>query len=463
MHSRHSLDIPPTAYLFDTGRQKGHWSRTCEPGYGKRRSVVAGWAADSGSTTTHEPASPATAIKMPMAARTSRRMHAVTLLLLLAPLAARAQLSSLPDLNTATETSTSAQTTGQATQTGGGTQTQGGNTDQTSSTQKAGTLVTNAPDLTSTSDSTADLRTALTGTYTESNFGIITGNDGPTIAGVGIPTIVVPWTAGAPYMQKSSLPEGTFFIAVGAVLAFFGACILLWRGMVAWSINRSVKRTALASMQLNEKQPRSGLNWRSSSGNNGYNRVSTGGKGSLYKDAGAMSTVSLDNLTAAGKHKPQNLFFSPTMQAAQNRDSVHRNSGYMPSGYYASPAASQAAGGMPMTTVGGLAPGHGHSNRYSAMSGQSGYSPPSSPGLPPQSRGSTIAPRDTRSRDGLRAPQGRDGYSSNRNSAYLHGQPSTSSLMVGSNSVSDLAPSRAPSAYLEELMDNHGNGPRERF
>jgi hypothetical protein len=285
-------------------------------------------------------------------------------------------------------------------------------------------------------------------------------------------------------MQKSSLPEGTFFIAVGAVLAFLGACVLLWRLLVAWSINRSVRRTALASMQLNEKQPRAGSYWRSSSNNNGYNRVSASGKGasSFYKDVGGASTVTLDNLTSAGKATkqnfrdsvterhtssnapPANLFFSPTAQAAQNRDSIHRNSGYMPSGYYASPAAAQAAGGHTSTTIGGLAPGHGHSNRYSAMSGQSGPSPPPSPGLPPQSRGSsTIAPRDTRSRDGLRAPPSRDGLSSNRNSGYLYAQPSTSSLMVGSNSVSDLAPSRAPSAYLEELFDNHGNGPRERF
>lgn len=399
-------------------------------------------------------------------ARTSRRMQALTLLLLLAPLAAHAQLTSVPNLSSTG--TTQAQTTGKTT---------GGNS--ATSNSQSPVKLTNAPTLNAgASSSDGGLRTALTGTYTQSNFGQITG-DAPTLAGVGIPSLVIPYTAGAPFMRKSGLPEGTFFIAVGAVLAFLGACVLLWRGMVAWSINRSVKRTALASMQLNEKQPRSGLNWRSTSGNSGYNRVSTAGRGSFYKDAGAMSAVSLDNLTATGKQKPHlntavserhvsggnappaNLFFSPTAHATQNRDSMRRSSGYMPSGYYASPAAAQAAGGMPSTTIGGLAPGHGNSNRYSATSNQSGYSPPSSPGLPPQSRGSTIAP--PRSRDGLRGPPSRDGLGSNRNSAYMHGQPSTSSLMVGSNSVSDLASSRAPSAYLEELFDNHGNGPRERF
>jgi hypothetical protein len=172
---------------------------------------------------------------------------------------------------------------------------------------------------------------------------------------------------------------------------------------------------------------------------------------------------------------PSNLFFSPTAQAAQQRDSSQqykRSSGYMPSGYYASPS-SHAAGGNSNIAIGGnLAPGsYGNTNRYSAASAPS---PPSSPGLPPQSRhsnrgsaGFRASSRDglrASSRDGLRAPPSRDGLGSNRNSAYLYTQPSSSSLMVAhQSSASDLAGSRAPSAYLEELFDNHGSGPRERF
>jgi hypothetical protein len=162
-------------------------------------------------------------------------MHLLTLLLLLAPLAARAQLSSVPNLSTAgdTQSSTSAQTTGKTTQTNDGTKTTQKN--DASSTQ--GTFkLTDAPKLsTGSSSSSADLRTG--GTLTESAFHL-TGL--PTIAGAGIPTLVIPFTANAPFMQKSSLPEGTFFIAVGAVLAFLGAGVLLWRLLVAWSINRSV-------------------------------------------------------------------------------------------------------------------------------------------------------------------------------------------------------------------------------
>src|SRR5690606_10387613 len=48
-------------------------------------------------------------------------------------------------------------------------------------------------------------------------------NDMPTLGGVmpNYPAPTVPPTQNAPYMQQSSLPEGTFFIAVGAILGFF--------------------------------------------------------------------------------------------------------------------------------------------------------------------------------------------------------------------------------------------------
>jgi hypothetical protein len=297
---------------------------------------------------------------------------------------------------------------------------------------------------------------------------------------VGIPTLYIPYTADAPFMQKSNLPEGTVFIAVGAVLGFLGACVLMWRGMVAWSINRSVKRAALASIRGSEKNGGSSA-W---GGSTGYAPA----KGALYKDVG--SSLSLDALTSAGKPlkhdgkrdstPPAGLFFSPTSQATPGHaNNPNRNSSYLPAGYYASPNA-QAAGGASSTTVGGgLAP----YNRHSTL----GPSPPTSPVIPPQSRGSTQYRAS--SRDGLRAPASRDGYNSVRNSfmdgtprggarnstygGSQHGfymQPGDSSLMVdvgahasGRSSGDNLPGSRAPSAYLDELFDNHGNGPRERF
>lgn len=338
-------------------------------------------------------------------------------------------------------------------------------------------ILTNAPDLstatetTSSSSATSDSSSSFVTTGGSSTTGsaIISLSDLPTIAGAGIPTMVIPYTANAPFMQKSNLPDGTVFIAVGAILAFFGACVLLWRGLVAWSINRSVKKAAIASIRGSEKN--GGSTW---GGSSGYNPV----KGSHYRDY-AGSVMSLDHLTSSGKPMkphfrdsdvkrdstpPAGLFFSPTASAGINRD-ANRSSSFLPAGYYASPSA-QPAGGAGSTTIGGgnIAPYARHS--------QVGPSPPSSPGLPPQSRGSTTYRAS--SRDGLRPPRSRDGYGSARNSymdgtprhSTIYGQPSSSSLMVGTGggvSSESIAGSRAPSAYLEDLFENHGYGPRERF
>lgn len=416
-----------------------------------------------------------------MAPASRRLVQAAALLLVLAPLTVHAQLTDVPDLSTATNTGdgTSAQSTGQTSAESTGDETTG-------RTTGTGVQPTATTDNGNGDTSTGFVATATDGTASVTDAPSLTTSDGtsvfqpitnaPTIAGAGIPELFIPWTAGAPFMQKSSLPEGTVFIAVGGVLAFLGACVILWRGMVAWSINRSVKRAALASVGASEKSTWGG------GGGGGYRTVSQK-QPSPYKDAG--SSMSLDQLTSAGKPMkphfrdstierrdtpPADLFFSPTAKVS-NRESMlsHRNSAYMPSGYYASPN-SAAAGGATGTTLGGdgshsIAP---YANRNSYISEPS---PPSSPGLPPTRssgagyRGSRVEPKE-----GLRAPPSREGRRSylsaeprSGHSSALYAQPSSSSLMVGGNSVSDLGGSRAPSAYFEDLLENHGSGPRERF
>ncbi|WPH03631.1 Hypothetical protein R9X50_00651400 [Acrodontium crateriforme] len=268
----------------------------------------------------------------------------------------------------------------------------------------------------------------------------------PTIAGAGIPTIVIPNTANAPYMQKSTLPQGTVFIAIGAILAFLGACVLVWRGVIAWSINRSVKKAALASMLGGSEKLSSA--W----GPTGYQSAKNG----MYKDLG--SSMSLDVLNSNGKNiksqhdakrdstAPAGLFFSPTANPSGGIG-ANRSSTYLPAGYYAAPSA-QAAGGSGATTIGGnLAP-----HRQSVV----GQSPPSSPGVPSRS-----IHRPT-SRDGLRAASRDGGFSSARNS-YMDLNQRSGSLAVGGQNSDELTRSRAPSAYLDEMFENHGNGPRERY
>ncbi|KAI4765429.1 hypothetical protein E4T52_01800 [Aureobasidium sp. EXF-3400] len=281
--------------------------------------------------------------------------------------------------------------------------------------------------------------------------------DLPTLAGATIPDMVIPFTADAPFMQKSSVPEGTIFIAVGACLAFLGACVLAWRAMVAWTINRSVKRAAMASVMASNAKTKYGPG------------------GNLYAMPQG-SSLSLDALTSVGKpvssgspHKenrksaqpkadPSSLFFSPT---AGQRNSAYmpvnqnRSSTYLPAGYYATPGA-QAAGGRDSMILGAAPSLQPTTNRYSRAE----YSPPSS-------------------RDGSRPRSSMNPHSHNRTgsnallnpSHQLYHQPSTSSLAVGygaqqddsSDLGSNMPGQRAPSAYFDDVLQEHGSGPRERY
>ncbi|KAL9528572.1 hypothetical protein SMMN14_07709 [Sphaerulina musiva] len=402
-----------------------------------------------------------------MAKTSTRLMRLIALLLFLSITAVYAQ-ADLPDLATVTNTNeaTSAASTGEPTtaastaESSAETTGDAATTDSTASGGTAAQTTATFPDATSTSSGTTFRLTDL-----------------PTIAGAGVPTIVVPYTANAPFMQKSSMPEGTVFIAVGAVLAFLGACVLLWRGLVAWSVNRSVKRAALASIRGTEKPGA----W----GGGHYNS-----KSAYYKEFEGGSSMSLDHLTSSGKaqkpgkneegHRhssaapPAGLFFSPTAQAS-NRASTYsvdnRGSTYLPAGYYALPSGDAPAGGRNSAVL-----GSSHLAPYARNSYMGGNSP-SPPGSPnPTVPGSRPAsnfyggPGDSRaglrsgSRDGPRSasrgPPSRDGYGGR--GSHLYTQPSSSSLAVG-QSTSDLPGQRAPSAIFDDMLDVHGNGPRERF
>jgi len=244
-------------------------------------------------------------------------------------------------------------------------------------------------------------------------------SDLPTIAGYGIPTMIVPWTQGAPFMAKSSLPEGTVFIAVGALLGAMGAAVLLWRGVVAWSLHRSVKKA-------NEK-----LMMQSTG------KLSKGGFTQSSLALGS-SNMSLDHLSASTRKitrtsmapsvtaaRNSSLFFSPTAGAGQQTsgtyNSMNRSSGMLPSGFYAAPGA--AAPGT--AYVGGNGTGRSTYGRTS----QYNVSPPSSPGLPPS----------------------RGGGSSHGHGIY--NQPSTSSLNLHLPSHAHPG-GRAPSANLDDLFGN---------
>ena len=256
----------------------------------------------------------------------------------------------------------------------------------------------------------------ITGTNANpTNTGKLTGL--PTLsktAQTGIPTYpppAVPPTENAPFMNKSTLPDGTVFIAVGAILGAFGVAVLLWRGIVACLLHRSVERAALAQHAANDKvassfpappAPFYTTADRESSPSLAVGSVSGRGQRRTNRGPIPSSTPSQTNL-----------FFSPTAPGGMG-SSANRDSRFLPSGFYAS--------GTP-------APAHGHGTSISLSN------------LRPSSRGHSAA----------MAPSPPDSPAT-RASPVPRNNFSTSSL--------NLPPTgRAPSAYLDDLLDEQGQLP----
>lgn len=320
----------------------------------------------------------------------------------------------------------------------------------TAATVGASTVsVTSAPDITSSSATVFHL------------------SDVPTIAGYGIPTMVVPWTAGAPYMQSSKFPEGTVFIIVGAFLGTLGVGILLWRAVIAWTLHRSVKKASLgvhhndSMLKLTKQNPANPSTFGGSTLS--VDRLSYAPAGKLSK---AMPSGPNNPATNA---RNSSLFFSPTAGAGAHHPTPgsasggnNRASAYLPAGYYAAPGAATPASGAQMTSVGGAAaalsslnPMHPSNKGYRP---QYDVSPPDSPGLAPSIAPSK--PSTDRMRRGHNSGAGYErvsGYGA-QNAEYQASQMSNLSLPGGAPNGG-----RAPSANLEDLFEHHGNGMSGRY
>ncbi|CZR69168.1 uncharacterized protein PAC_19068 [Phialocephala subalpina] len=327
--------------------------------------------------------------------------------------------STLPNLSTATDA------------TGSGTATTGSGSNTASATTGSGTTAAStgsASKVTITGGSSAATTgsiPSITGTTASSDAGL-TGL--PTLSGAVLPvTVTVPNLANAPFMQASSLPDGTVFIVVGAVLGFMAMSVLLWRGLVAWSLHRSVKRAA-SQQGIDDK--------------NALFRNPGPPPAPFYKYSDRDSTISLSGLghkskksnrpnTAGARESTASLFFSPTAGAAgAGVGAGNRGSNYLPAGYYAA-GASVAGNGQGHVPVGGQGLGHRNDISMSTLRPESqgygrarsmGHSPPDSPGL--------------------HAASGHMASSSTLNLSQGYG-----------------GNERAPSAYLEDLIDGDNTIP----
>ncbi|KAK9486179.1 hypothetical protein V1527DRAFT_423508 [Lipomyces starkeyi] len=170
------------------------------------------------------------------------------------------------------------------------------------------------------------------------------------------PTPIIPVTSNNPFSKESNAPEGTVFIAVGSVIGGIALAILGWRGLVAYSLHKSLK----ASSAAYASEPKG---TGTSSGRGGFFGSKRQNTGAFYA-TGAGSAVSLDQLTSTGRAvnnaRPisayddigmprtgpsfnTSTFYSPTagamgMSAAMGNAlsglSTNRSSTYLPSGHY---------------------------------------------------------------------------------------------------------------------------------
>ncbi|CAK7228773.1 hypothetical protein SCUCBS95973_006994 [Sporothrix curviconia] len=285
-----------------------------------------------------------------------------------------------------------------------------------STAKDTGTTTTVA--ITATGSQSSDTGTipALTSTGTTSKLDLPTLSTTDTAVPT-YPAPSVPPTQNAPFMQHSNLPAGTVFICVGAILGGFGAALLIWRAVVAYLLHRSIARAALAQHIANDKAtfaspaaPFYKYSDRESSLNLGAAGV--GGSSAALSGRGVRRTNR--GPTPSATPSQTNLFFSPTAPGASGLGATsNRDSRLLPSGFYAagtaSPAGAAHGQAINMST---LRPDSRHGRNV-------GPSPPDSPNFGPMR--TNLAGRN----------------------------------MSGSSvSLTRPASGRAPSAFLDDLLDD---------
>lgn len=179
-----------------------------------------------------------------------------------------------------------------------------------------------------------------------------------------IPTI--PSMANNPYLAQSTLPQGTVFIAVGAILGGLGLAIIGWRMASAVAFRRSIKRSE-----------KSGPVMSSIGGTDNQTLLYPGDPSramqhdGVYGPAGSMSSDNFRNqsmISSSNGPGGHNLFFSPTAEVMNTAigntagtiggSSVTstfggvgtRNSVYLPAGYYAPGSGNGGGGGAASIT-----------------------------------------------------------------------------------------------------------------
>lgn len=168
-------------------------------------------------------------------------------------------------------------------------------------------------------------------------------------------------------MKQSSAPEGTVFIAVGAILGAFGVAIILWRAIVGLLLHRSVERAHKAQHNLNTKTstfPAPPAQFYKYTDESAMSVGANSGRGMRRTSRGPVPST----------NSQSNLFFSPT---ANPNAPGNRASSYLPSGFYAAGSATPQPKGsnINMTTFRPDSRGHQANASRNTLNG----TPPDSP------------------------------------------------------------------------------------
>ncbi|KAM3440438.1 hypothetical protein MY4824_002152 [Beauveria thailandica] len=209
-----------------------------------------------------------------------------------------------------------------------------------SSSSASASSASPSPTSSASSSSSASATQQTSDTNTQGGGGL-TGL--PTLTNIAaIPTYpppAVPDTKDAPFMQSSSAPEGTVFIAVGAILGAFFLAVLIWRAIVSLLLHRSVERASKAQHVANTKRKSAAAAAAFPAPPAPFykytDQESTRSLGQSPRRANRRSTRGPD---PSNNPSQSNLFFSPT--AANSGAAGNRGSAYLPSGFYAGSAAA---------------------------------------------------------------------------------------------------------------------------
>ncbi|KAG6118527.1 hypothetical protein E4U13_000134 [Claviceps humidiphila] len=217
------------------------------------------------------------------------------------------------------------------------------------SDKPSSTIANTASSVTNEPTTEATGKMSITGGPQTSTGGGLTGF--PTLTGPGViptyPPASVPPTKNAPFMHQSTLPDGTVFIVVGAILGALGLALLIWRSFASLMLHRSVERAALAQHVSDDKTGFPAPPAPFYKYSDQTSSMSLGGLGGATSAASAGRGVRRANRASipSGIPSQSNLFFSPTAGAGAGAGAPsNRASAFLPSGFYAAGTSSPGGG-----------------------------------------------------------------------------------------------------------------------